>query len=144
MKLNWGHKLVVFMIIFMLFITILVVVMSRQHVSLVETNYYERGMNYENELRKHEKTKGLIHTLEYNAAKAQIVFTSAIGGNISGTAKFYRPNDSDQDFDKPFTLNEYGACTLSTVGMQRGIWRLTMEWQLHTDTMATTKDFYIQ
>ena len=144
MKLNWGHKLVVFMILFMLFIVTLVTIMSRQHISLVETNYYERGMYYENELRKHEKTRGLSHSLVYNAGTQQIVFSCAMGGNVTGIAKFYRPNDSELDFIKPFTLNEFGACTLSTEGMQQGIWRLTMEWQLHTDTMAITKDFYIQ
>jgi hypothetical protein len=144
MKLNWGHKLVFFMILFMLFIVTLVVMMSRESVSLVETNYYERGMQYENELRKHANTKGLDHKLEYDAQKRQIVFTSAMGGKVNGIAKFYRPSDSNMDFEKSFTLNEYGACTLSTDGMQVGVWRLTMEWQLNNDTLATTKDFYIQ
>lgn len=144
MKLNWGHWLVIFMALFMLFIISLVFMMSREKVSLVETNYYERGMQYENELQKYANTKGLDHKLEYHPEKNQLVFTSALGGNVSGIASFYRPSDSDLDFKKSFTLNEFGACTLSTEGMKIGVWRVTLEWQVNNDTLAITKDIYIQ
>jgi hypothetical protein len=51
MKLNWGHKLVFFTILFMLFIITMVVAISRQKVDLVDTNYYEKGIQYQDEKR---------------------------------------------------------------------------------------------
>lgn len=144
MNLNWGHKLVFFMVVFMSFITILVVMMIKQDIPLVESDYYEKGINYESELRKFEKSKGLDHKIVYNPNKAELVFTTGMGGNISGFVKFYRPSDNLSDFTKNFVLDEYGTCTLSTAEMQKGVWRATFEWVLQSDTIAATKEIYIQ
>ena len=46
MKINWGHKLVFFMVVFMLFIVVLIYHISRQQVDLVDKNYYEKGITH--------------------------------------------------------------------------------------------------
>jgi hypothetical protein len=144
MKINWGHKLVFFMILFMAFITTLVVLMIRQDIPLVETDYYEKGINFESELRKYEKSKGLDHRITHNPNRSELVFTTGMGGNISGFVRFYRPSDNLLDFTKNFVLDEYGTCTLNTSAMQKGVWHATFEWVLQSDTIAATKEIYIQ
>jgi hypothetical protein len=48
--MNWGTKLIIGMLLFMSFIVVLGVLMVRSdNDALVETNYYEKGLNYDQE-----------------------------------------------------------------------------------------------
>jgi hypothetical protein len=144
MKWNWGTNLFIGAALFVVFIIFLVVSMMRQEVDLVEKNYYESGLAYENELEKFKRTEGLDHKFFYHDSLEQLVFTSAMGGNIHGIAYFYRPNESAKDYEMPFMLDEFGSCTIPTQAMHQGRWKVKFEWVLNGDTLATSHDFYIQ
>ena len=47
MKINWGTKLVFFALLFMTFIVVLVVRIMRTDMPMVEDDYYEKGLNYQ-------------------------------------------------------------------------------------------------
>lgn len=144
MKFNWGTKLFIGAALFIVFIVSMVTFMIRQNIELVKDNYYEDALNYESELQKFKKTKGLDFEITYNDSAQQLLFHSAMGGRQSGFAYFYRPNQSNLDFVKSFVLNEYGTSILSTADLEKGRWKVKYEWVVNNDTLAAVKEFYIQ
>lgn len=144
MKWNWGTKLFFAAALFIVFIIVLVTAMMREKIELVEKDYYESGLNYENELEKYRRTEGLDHKIVYVDSTQQLLFSSAMGGNIQGTVFFYRPNQSSKDYTITFALNEYGSCTIPTQSMDKGLWKVKFEWMLNGDTLAAMHEFYIQ
>lgn len=144
MKLNWGHKLVFFALLFMLFVVSMVYFMINQKIELVETNYYEKGMNYQEEIDKHKATKGMDHQISYLANEHQIRFQTSIGGNISGKMKMYRPSDSSLDFETTFTLDNEGRFVYDVSKLTKGAWRVTFEWNTGNEPMAAESEVFIQ
>ncbi len=144
MKLNWGHKLTIFTVLFMLFITSMVYYMMKQDVQLVEKNYYEKGIKYQDEINKHAATKGLDNAIQFDQNKNEILFITAMSGNIAGTMKFYKASDSKLDFDIPFTLNDEGKFIYNVSALQKGLWKITFEWKVGEQAMAVEKEIMIK
>ena len=143
-RLNWGHKLVFFTVLFMLFISTMVFYMYNQHVELVEANYYEKGINYQSEIDKRIAIKGLDQAIKFDSVKNELVFETAMGGNITGVLKFYRPSDSKMDKQIPFTLNEEGRFAYNVSSLAKGPWKFTFEWKVGTQAMAVEKEITLK
>ncbi len=143
-NINWGHKLVFFTVLFMIFIITMVYLMLTQKVDLVEADYYEKGINYQQEMDKYKATKGMDHQITYLASAQQLTFQTAMGGNIQGTIKFYRPSDSKMDFEIPFMLDSEGKFIYSTQNMAKGLWKVIFEWKAGEVSMATVKEIFVE
>lgn len=56
--MNWGTKIVIGMASFMAFIIVLATLMIRSNPDpLVDEDYYEKGLNYDQEIKRMEKVK---------------------------------------------------------------------------------------
>ncbi len=143
-RLNWGHKLFIFTVLFMILISSMVYYMYNQHVDLVDTDYYEKGIKYQDEIDKYKAIKGLDHSIKFDSIKNELVFETAIGGNISGTLKFYRPSDSKMDKQIPFTLNDEGKFVYNVSTLAKGPWKFTFDWKIGTQPMAAEKELSLK
>lgn len=126
MKLNWGHKLTFFAGLFMLFVVFMVYRISTQKVDLVDKDYYERGVKYQNEINKYAAANAVQHNIDFDLTRQQLTF-KASNPLIKGTVYFYRAADASMDFEKPFALNAEGSFNYSTEALQKGIWKITFE-----------------
>lgn len=138
MKINWGHKLVFFMVLFMLFIVVMVYKISQQHVDLVDKNYYEKGIEYQEEIDKFNASDSIQYEIDFNNEKKKLSFITNIS-NLEGTLYFYRPSDAKLDFDVPFKLDEKGMFTYPLSNVKRGTWKVTFEWKLKGELMAAER-----
>lgn len=143
MKINWGHKLVFFGLSFMFFVGFMVYKISTQKVDLVDDNYYEKGVRYQEEINKFDATSGIENNITFDLNQQLITFKSNAKG-LSGKALFYRPSDVNLDFETDFTLNENGEFTYSTAQLAKGVWKVTFEWNLNGKLMAAEKQFVIE
>ena len=143
-RLNWGHKLLIFGLMFMLFISSMVYYMYNQHVELVESDYYEKGIKYQDIIDKRIATKGLDNAIKIDSVKNELIFETAMGGNVSGTLKFYRPSDSKMDKQIPFTLNEEGKFVYNISSLAKGPWKFTFEWNVGKQPMQVEKEFTLK
>lgn len=143
MKINWGHKLVFFGLSFMFFVAFMVYKISVQKVDLVDDNYYEKGVRYQEEINKFNTTEGVESTIGFNLNQQLITFKSNTPG-LTGKALFYRPSDVNLDFETNFALGENGEFTYSTAQLAKGLWKVTFEWTLNGKLMATEKQFVIE
>lgn len=143
MKINWGHKLVFFGLSFMLFISLMVYKIITQKVDLVDDNYYEKGVRYQEEINKFNATPGVESEVSFDLNKQLIIFKSN-APCLSGKILFYRPSDVNLDFETTFVLNGLGEYTYATTLLKKGVWKVTFEWTLNGKLMAAEKQFVIK
>lgn len=137
MKLNWGGKLFIFAAAFMLFVATMVVIISKQEMPLVEQDYYERGLNYQQQID--------------NNANMDTSITMIIEGEqlkISGTqhvpsvkVNYYRP--SNPDLDQNFTLSIMAGKqeVLNLSELAKGKWILSATWFVADKEYKLSKEF---
>jgi hypothetical protein len=144
MKLNWGHKLAFFASIFMLFVVVMVYKISTQKVELVDDNYYENGIRYQEEINKYAASKDTKHAIEFSLANHELTFQTLADHAIKGSMHFYRPSDSKLDFTKPFAVDANGKHVFSTTELKKGPWKVTYEWKTADTLMAAEKQFVVE
>jgi hypothetical protein len=110
--MNWGTKLIIGMLLFMSFIVVLGVLMIRSDSdALVETNYYEKGLNYDDEY----------------AAKTQVGKDQA-SPEISITVKLTRNDSKSSDTTVKF-ITKSGKLTLNISRLAKGRWHMITAWE---------------
>jgi len=129
MAINWGTKIVLGMLIFMLFILGMVIYMFRVHGrdALVEENYYEKGVNYNSEFNAKQN-------VFHDNAKPTITVTSKqIIIQLKTSSRFnlvlMKPSNSDEDLK--FEGNTFGDSNLILVDkttLSKGLWFIKLEW----------------
>ncbi len=128
--MNWGTKVVLGMITFMLFIVCMVVYMFRVHGrdALVEENYYEKGINYNVEFNAKQNVINEHAQPVINITKNQIII------ELKTAAKYelvmMRPSNSLEDVK--LQGNTSGTANLILVDrtkMGKGMWFFNLQWK---------------
>ncbi|MDX2190907.1 MAG: FixH family protein [Bacteroidota bacterium] len=104
MKLNWGYSIMLVIIVFMGFITYMVVQMFSTKVDLVREDYYETGIQYENRISKLKSGKKFVDSLLINFDSKtkflQITVPVQIINPDSSNVYFYWAANKKEDFRK--------------------------------------------
>ncbi|MBE0637253.1 MAG: FixH family protein [Bacteroidales bacterium] len=101
MKWNWGSKLAVAMAAFMIMVIIFGVVMFREGVDLVESDYYPKGQAHQELINKRNNAAGFADQISLNVDQGiiRIGFPELFDpSKMEGTVLFYQ-RTSDQ-YDK--------------------------------------------
>lgn len=142
MKLNWGTGIGAVYIFFMIGVLIMVAIFMNQDVSLETKDYYSKGIAYQNEIDKLNRTKELPEQLQINLDKDKVVFQfpqlfdSKI---LSGKIYFYRPSNSGMDFHSPIALDSNLTQSISTVSLEKGLWKIKTDWNVNSTEYFTEK-----
>jgi hypothetical protein len=125
--MNWGTKLVIVMAMFMTMIIVYVVLMMRSDPdALVDTDYYEKGINYNADYRKkmHVRQDRATPTFSLRNDSLIVVFTREATGNM----RMIRTADSklDQRFEIDTDTGNMFRIPVST--MARGLWKVQLDW----------------
>ena len=128
-KMNWGTKIVLGMVAFMLFIISMVVYMFSVHGndSLVEEDYYEKGLNYDQVYNAKE------NMLNDNAEPIIKINTNQIIIQLKDSAsyslKLMRPSKAKDDLEsKGKTIGESNMILIDKANMHSGLWFLELKW----------------
>jgi len=144
MKIHWGHKLVFFAVSFMLFILGMVWYISRESVELVAENYYEKGINYQQEIDKFSAREGRDFSFTYDA-NAKLIRVHFVTAKSTGAKiNCYRASDSKKDKTLESAIDADGNLNLPASSFDKGLWKLTCEWIEQGKEVAFTKEFYVQ
>lgn len=104
MKFTWGTGIFLFLIVFLLACAIFIIFAARQKVNLVHKDYYEKGVDYSEQMKVDERSKSFVQSLtlmnENDIFKVSI--DSALVEKLdSGSMYMYRPSDSSRDITIP-------------------------------------------
>lgn len=125
--MNWGKKLVMGMITFMLFIVVMVLIMfNSKKDALVDNDYYEKGINYNKVYNRKEQTKTDHASPEVSANQDMIIIR--FREHAKGTAGLMRTADKALDKSVPFESNLNNQVIIPARQLKKGSWRLIIEW----------------
>lgn len=130
-RINWGTGIVIGIIIFVVISVSMTIIFMMQDVNLVTDKYYENSLQYQNEIDNQSRTLALNEEIEirYNGQVVNILFPSLyVNKKITGELFFYRPSDPKLDFKIPLLLDESGSQIIPTERIEKGFWRLKLNW----------------
>jgi hypothetical protein len=131
MKFNWGTGLFIFIALFMLACIAFFIYSFQVHNSLVESDYYPRGLKYEDRLKEMRNTSSLPEKVSVVTAGPQCVVhfpADTLHAAVTGSILVYRPSDENLDFTVPAQPDSSGNVVIPLDKMKKGKYRLKIEW----------------
>lgn len=135
----WPVAIIAWFAIFMTFTVIIVTYLSRQKVDLVQTDYYDDEIRYQEQLdrlNRTEKIKSEIAVV-YDSARKAIAISLPGGADqrapdkkISGHIRLYRPANQALDREIKLSLDNTGSQIIDTRDLAAGLWKVRIYWSV--------------
>lgn len=100
MKFTWGTGILVFLIVFLTACGVFIFFAMRQQVNLVHKDYYEKGVDYSQQMEVNARSKQFARSLlvRSNAEGVFVEIEKSLAERIdSGTMHMFRPSDKTKD-----------------------------------------------
>ncbi len=100
MKFNWGTGILIFLILFLIACAVFITFAMRQDVNLVHKNYYEKGVDYTDQMNVNARSASLTDSIQVlmNDDNLLVNFQASLVSKIdSGKILLYRPSSSKMD-----------------------------------------------
>lgn len=133
-KSHWGIGIAFLYGGFVLFIMSIVIFSVLQDFTLVEDNYYQKSLVYQNKIDMMNNTSKLsikpFVKIDTNKKMLTITFPDSLANlGINGTAYFFRPSDKRADQLIKLTLNKNSEMVLPTTRFLKGLWVMKLSWE---------------
>lgn len=140
--MNWGTKIILGMIAFMLFIVGMVVYMFKinDDDALVEKDYYEKGINYDQEYDAQKNTldDNFVPKIEITSTQIIIQLKEAAS---SYKLKILRPSAAKEDINREgIPVGDHNIILVDKTKMSPGLWMLSLEWKSNEKPYLYKKD----
>ena len=129
MKISWGTGLAIWLVIFVLSILTFVAFAFTQDVNLVHQEYYQKGVDFDNERAKRDRGTDQESQITIEQNKEQIIVSiNQDYFSLINDVKlyFYRPSDRHQDKRMDF---ESKNVILSKTELIKGRYTLNVSWK---------------
>jgi hypothetical protein len=130
-KFNWGTGILITIIVFMIITIGTVVFLMNQDVDLVASDYYNKGIQHQDQIDRVNRTNLMDEAVQINSENGflRLVFPKSFAQkNFNGTIRFYRPSDSKKDFSLPITIDTSAQQIVSTQSLDKGYWTVKLNW----------------
>lgn len=131
MKFSWGIGIALSYVLFVVIIVSLVIFSSTKDVNLVTDEYYADELKYQDQIEKVKRTGSLSDELAISTDinYIQIQFPPIFANSqINGEILFYRPSDRKKDFLVNIELNEDNKLVVRKSGIDKGLWKIKINW----------------
>ncbi len=108
MKFTWGTGIFLFLALFLAGSAVFIVFAMRQQVNLVHKDYYEKGVDYSDQMRVNERSKPFAHALKTSSTDDHFLVSiqESLAAKIdSGSVLMFRPSDNTKDIAAQLTAN---------------------------------------
>ncbi len=133
--MNWGYKILVVYLVFVAGILFLVFKASRESFDLVEKDYYEAELKYQDRIDENQRTGSLSEPVKVTVQgdQLQITFPKDFAGQtVEGEVYLYYPADAKKDLKQRFSAQQSTAVTLPAGN--KGMHRLKLNWKVKDQT----------
>lgn len=142
--MSWGTKIIITFAVFMSGMLGMVFFVAGLQMDLVEDNYYEKEIKYQDEIDMLNETKELDTQLEINYNGKEISFIFPEQGSMpTGEIHFYRPSDAGKDFKVNVNANSQRAQNIEADMLARGIWKVQVTWFADNKKFFKEESIYI-
>jgi hypothetical protein len=133
MKFNWGTGIFIVIVLFLLAVVSFFIFINTLDINLVEDNYYEKELVYQEKIDKINNTallKGEI-TISQEPGILIIQFPEADSTTeMSGSVLLYRPSDPKKDVTVPLQLDDARRQVIDISGISGGKWTVKLDWEM--------------
>ena len=143
--MNWGYKILVVYIVFVLGILFMVFKSSTQKTDLVTTDYYAKELKYQQKIDEINRVTALSTPVKYEIKDNEliIVFPKDFSGKqLIGEAVLYCPSDENKDVKKNFSVQDAPVIVPVPAG-NKGQYELHLSWKDGTVTYYFEKKLFI-
>lgn len=135
-KWNWGTKLAIWIIVFVLFILTLVFLSLSYDVNLVEKDYYPKGLKYQTRIDAIENANNLGVRFLIDQSEDNLNILIPDIQLDSGLITFFRP--SDVSFDRTYKFSNSQQINIPLSDFNSGKYIVKINWWNHK------KEYYIE
>jgi len=148
-KSRWGIGVAGLSGAFVLFMLVLVFIASTQQYDLVEADYFQREVEYQNRIDEIKRAQaidaGPIIQYRPDLSVVEIRFPDSLtADSLGGTVTFYRPSNSRWDTTYDISLNREGLQLISASQLVPGLWRVKVNWKVGSDSYYSEVPLNIQ
>lgn len=147
MKLNWGSGIAIFYILFVSAMISMVVKSCQNQHHLVEEEYYQKDLGYEEFRLKRANGESLkkeitaLYLAESN--ELQITFPVDLEA-VTGELKLYRPSNKFMDKKYELKLDSTNSMKIKLGNQfQKGLWQIQLDWLNKKEAYYNELDFSI-
>lgn len=143
--MNWGNKILIVYVVFILGILAMVYLSSTQKTDLVTTDYYAKELKYQEKIDEMKRVAELSAPVEYIIKGNSVIIKfpeDFAGKRLSGEAVLYCPSDQKKDIKKNFSLQDE-SLQIDIPEANRGSYELHLSWQTGGVTYYYEKKIFI-
>lgn len=132
-KINWGTGIVIALIVMISGMIYLVSIAVRQDYDLVDNDYYQKSVNYQQHIEEVKNTEALTEKvrLEQNADSLKLTFPSLSAiQDYSGEIHFYSPVEEKRDATFKLKLNGNFIQSISLKNLRSGRYTVKIDWSV--------------
>lgn len=131
-KLNWGHGILIAIIVMVIAILTLVLKISNEKIELVTEDYYPKELKYEEEIQKRISTEKLSEQVTINIGDSIIIdfpkdFTDP--SMIKGEVWFYKASNKKDDLKDSIRLNSNLSLKYPLKQFSNGKYDVIIDWK---------------
>jgi hypothetical protein len=133
MKFNWGTGIFVVIVLFLLAVIAFFIFINTLDINLVEDNYYEKELAYQERIDKINNTAALAGEINISVEPGILTIRfPAIDSAFTPVGKIwlYRPSDPKKDVILPLELDKTYQQVLDISKMDKGKWTIKLEWEM--------------
>lgn len=138
-KFNWGTGIVIAMVIMIGGMVTLVSIAVRQDYDLVEDDYYQKSVDYQQHIEKVKRTEALEQKITFSQTADSLSLTFpniAEYSAYSGKIHFYSPVAEKNDLTLPVKLNSVFSQSIELKKLEAGRYQIKIDWT------ANQTDYY--
>lgn len=140
--MNWGKGIVIALALFMGFIIFLVVNLMMHKVDLESEDYYQREINYEQEITEMHNSNKLASKIELLSQEEFVVVKVPEKENFSKIdVRFLRPDN--QKLDKSYHVEGTKSYLIPKTDLTKGIYTVEIRFQCNSKQCLQKDTLYI-
>ena len=139
MKINWGYKITILYVGFMVLILTLVSICMKQTVELESKDYYAQELKYQERIDATKNANALSAGIEHDINGKQIIFsvpTEQLSKDFYGEIYFFCSSDGTKDVKVNMRFDANGKQIYNGTGLQKGVYKMKLSWK------SNGKNFY--
>ena len=143
--MNWGYKILIVYIVFILGILFMVFQSSSLNTDLVTTDYYAKELKYQEKIDEAGRVASLSApvTCEMKGNELIIVFPKDFNGKfLTGEVVLYCPSDENKDVKKDFAIQDTTVVVQLPI-INKGLHELHLSWKDGEVTYYLEKKLFI-
>lgn len=147
MKFNWGTGIVLALIVTISGMIFLVSIALRQDYDLVESDYYQKSVDYQKHIDEVKNTESLSQKISFDQTSdsLKLMFPSVSAfQDYSGEVHFYSPVEEKRDETVKLKLNDKFSQAINLKSLKDGRYTVKISWTANKKSYYQEQEITIQ